>query len=280
MSENKFFLIDGHAQLFQSFYAIPELTTPTGDPINAVYGFTLMLRKLFKNQKPQYIAIAFDTKGITFRHKSFKEYKANRKSMPDNLQTQIPLLDKVIEAYGISTFSIDGFEADDVMGTIVNKLTKQNIETILVTKDKDMEQLIGDNVKMFDVKKNSFFDLEKFNEKWGIKPLQIIEILALAGDSSDNVPGVPGIGYKTALKLVKEWECIERILENTDKIKANKTKESLIKYADQARLSKFLVTIDQNVPIEFNLEMCKMTDIDEEKTKYIFKEYGFNSFLN
>lgn len=280
MPEKKFFLIDGHAQLFQSFYAIPELTTPAGDPINAVYGFTLMLRKLLKNQNPYYLAIAFDTKSITFRHKSFKEYKANRKSMPDNLQTQIPLLDRVIEAYDIPTFSLDGFEADDVMGTIANKLTKQSIETILVTKDKDMEQLIDDNVKMFDVKKNSFFDLEMFKAKWGINPLQIIEIFALTGDTSDNIPGVPGIGYKTALKLVTEWECIESILENTDSICAKKTKESLIKYADQARLSKFLVTIDKNVPIEFNLEKCRMTNINEEKTRQIFKEYGFSSFLN
>lgn len=280
MSEKRFFLIDGHAHLFQAFYAIPPLTTPKGEPINAVYGFTAMLRKLIRNQKPYFLAVAFDTKGPTFRHSSFKDYKANRKPMPDDLKPQVPLLERIINAYNIPTFSCYGYEADDIMGTIVKKLSKENIETILVTKDKDMEQLIDEKTKIFDLKKDVFYDIEMFQMKRGIKPAQMVEVLALTGDTSDNIPGVPGIGYKTAIKLIREWDSVEGILKNIDKINAKKTKESLAQFAEQARLSRYLATINTDVPIEFNLEQCRMNGINKEEINVLFEEFGFKSFLD
>lgn len=277
---NKFFLIDGHAQIFRSFYSIPPLTSLSGIPVNAVYGFTAMLRKLIKNKNPYYIAVAFDVKGPTFRHEMYKNYKANRKTMPDELIPQIPLIEKVVSAYNIPVYLQPGFEADDVIGTLVKILSEKGIETIIVTKDKDMEQLIDDNVKILDFQKDTILDLETFKTKREIEPNQMIEVLALAGDSADNVPGVPGIGYKTAIKLIKEWDSVEGVLSNIDKIRGKKTKENLTQFADQARLSRELVTINTKVPINFELENCRMESTNNENINKLFREFGFTSFLN
>ncbi len=279
MSQKALFLIDGHALLFQAYYAIPPLSTPKGDPINAVYGFTSMLRKLMKSQDPDYLAITFDTKAPTFRHEYFKDYKANRKPMPDDLRPQFPLLERVIKAYNIPIYSQDGFEADDIMGTISKKLSKENIKTVLISRDKDLEQLLDDNITMFDIKSNTFYDTDAFKAKRGVEPLQMIEILALVGDSSDNIPGVPGIGPKTATKLINEWDSVDGILNNIDKISAKKTKQSLMEYGEQAKLSRYLATINIKVPIDFDLEDCRVNEISEKETQTIFKEFGFKTFL-
>ena len=280
MSEVKFYLIDGHAFLFQAFYAIPSLTTPNGVPANAVFGFTAMLRRLIKKQKPYYLAITFDSRGPTFRHHYFSDYKANRKDMPDDLKPQLPLLERIIDAYDIPRFAYSGYEADDIMGTIAKELTNKNIETLIVTKDKDMEQLIDKNIKMFDTKKNIAYDMKMFEAKRGIKPSQMVDVLALVGDTSDNVPGVPGIGYITASKLIKEWGSVEGIQKNIDKIHSGRTKDNLIQYAEQANLSKYLVTLNTEVPITFDLEKCRMNGINEQEVNTIFEEFGFKSFLN
>ena len=279
MSQKTLFLIDGHALLFQAYYAIPPLSTPKGDPVNAVYGFTSMLRKLIKAQNPDYLAITFDTKAPTFRHEYFKDYKANRKPMPDDLRPQLPLLESVIKAYDIPVYSKDGFEADDIMGTISKRLSKENIKTVLISRDKDLEQLLDDNITMLDIKSNTFYDTKAFREKRGIEPLQMIEILALMGDSSDNIPGVPGIGPKTATKLINEWNSVDGVLNNIDKISAKKTKQSLMDYGEQAKLSRYLATIDLEVPIDFDLEVCRVNEINEKETQTIFKELGFKTFL-
>ena len=217
MSEN-FFIIDGHSQLYQAYYAITGLTTPKGQPINAVYGFTRMLRKIIKEDKPCYMAIAFDTKGPTFRHIEYKEYKSHRKPTPDDLVSQIPLLYDVINAYNIPLFAIQGFEADDIIGTISKKLSKENIECTIITIDKDMDQLIDKHIKIFNPRKKEIRDTEKLRKEKGIEPENVIDILALGGDSSDNIPGIPGIGYKTALKLIREWKSLENVISNVDKI--------------------------------------------------------------
>ena len=279
MSQKTLFLIDGHALLFQAYYAIPQLSTPKGDPVNAVYGFTSMLRKLIKTQNPDYLAITFDTRAPTFRHEYFKDYKANRKPMPDDLRPQFPLLEKVIKAYDIPIYSRDGFEADDIMGTISKKLSKESIKTVIISRDKDLEQLLDDNITILDVKNNTFYDTEAFKAKRGIEPLQMIEMLALVGDSSDNIPGVPGIGPKTATKLINEWDTVDGVLENIDKISAKKTKQSLMEYGEQAKLSRYLATINLEVPIDFDLEDCRVNENYEKDTQTIFKEFGFKTFL-
>lgn len=278
MSDN-FFIIDGHSQLYQAYYAITGLTTPSGQPINAVYGFTRMLRKIIREDKPCYMAIAFDTKGPTFRHIEYKEYKSHRKPTPDDLVSQIPLLYDVINAYNIPLFAIQGFEADDIIGTISKKLSKKNIECTIVTIDKDMDQLIDKHIKIFNPRKKEINDLEKMRKEKGIEPENVIDILALGGDSSDNIPGIPGIGYKTALNLIREWKSLENVISNVDKIKGKKRQENLLKYTELARLSKRLATIDTEVPFDFNLEACRLANFNNIKLNELFTNYGFNSFI-
>ncbi len=278
MSDN-FFIIDGHSQLYRAYYAITELTTPKGQPINAVYGFTRMLRKIIKEDKPCYMAIAFDTKGPTFRHKEYKEYKSHRKPTPDDLVSQIPLLYDVVNAYNIPLFAIQGFEADDIIGTISKKLSKENIECTIITIDKDMDQLIDKHIKIFNPRKKEIRDTEKLRKEKGIEPENVIDILALGGDSSDNIPGIPGIGYKTALNLIREWKTLENVISNADKIKGKKKQENLLKYAELARLSKRLATINTKVPLDFNLEACRLTNFNNIKLNELFTNYGFKSFI-
>ena len=278
MTEN-FFIIDGHSQLYQAYYAITELTTPSGQPINAVYGFTRMLRKIIKEDKPCYMAIAFDTKGPTFRHIEYKEYKSHRKPTPDDLVSQIPLLYDVINAYNIPLFAIQGFEADDIIGTISKKLSKENIECTIITIDKDMDQLIDKHIRIFNPRKKEIRDIEKLRKEKGIVPENVIDILALGGDSSDNIPGIPGIGYKTALNLIREWKSLENVISNVDKIKGKKKQENLLKYTELARLSKRLATINTKVPLDFNLEACRLTDFNNIKLNELFTNYGFKSFI-
>ncbi len=278
MSEN-FFIIDGHSQLYQAYYAITGLTTPSGQPINAVYGFTRMLRKIIKEDKPCYMAIAFDTKGPTFRHIEYKEYKSHRKPTPDDLVSQIPLMYDVVNAYNIPLYALQGFEADDIIGTISKKLSKENIECTIITIDKDMDQLIDKNIKIFNPRKKEIRDIEKLRKEKGIEPENVIDILALGGDSSDNIPGIPGIGYKTALNLIREWKSLENVISNVDKIKGKKKQENLLKYTELARLSKRLATIDTEVPLDFNLESCRLTNFNNIKLNELFTNYGFNSFI-
>ncbi len=278
MSEN-FFIIDGHSQLYQAYYAITGLTTPKGQPINAVYGFTRMLRKIIKEDKPCYMAIAFDTKGPTFRHIEYKEYKSHRKPTPDDLVSQIPLLYDVIDAYNIPLYAIQGFEADDIIGTISKKLSKEHIECTIITIDKDMDQLIDKHIKIFNPRKKEIRDTEKLRKEKGIEPENVIDILALGGDSSDNIPGIPGIGYKTALNLIREWKSLENVISNVDKIKGKKKQENLLKYTELARLSKRLATIDTEVPLDFNLEACRLTNFNNIKLNELFTNYGFKSFI-
>ncbi len=278
MPEN-FFIIDGHSQLYQAYYAINGLTTPSGQPINAVYGFTRMLRKIITEDKPCYLAIAFDTKGPTFRHIEYKEYKSHRKPTPDDLVSQIPLLYDVINAYNIPLYAIQGFEADDIIGTISKKLSKENIECTIITIDKDMDQLIDKHIKIFNPRKKEIRDTEKLRKEKGIEPENVIDILALGGDSSDNIPGIPGIGYKTALNLIREWKSLENVISNVDKIKGKKKQENLLKYIELARLSKRLATINTEVPLDFNLEACRLTNFNNIKLNELFTKYGFNSFI-
>lgn len=278
MSEN-FFIIDGHSQLYQAYYAVKGLTTPTGQPINAVYGFTRMLRKIIKEDKPSYMAIAFDSKGPTFRHAEYKEYKSHRKPTPGDLISQMPLLYDVVNAYNIPLYAIQGFEADDIIGTISKILSSKNIDCTIITVDKDMDQLIDKNIKIFNPRKKEIRDTEKLRIEKGIEPENVVDIIALGGDSSDNIPGIPGIGHKTALNLISEWKTLENVISNIDKIKGKKKQENLLKYKELGSLSKRLATINTEVPLDFDLEACRLTNFDNIKLKELFINYGFNSFI-
>ncbi len=238
-----------------------------------------MLRKILKEDRPSYMAIAFDSKGPTFRHKEYEKYKAHRKPTPEDLLSQIPLMFDVIEAYNIPIFAIQGFEADDIIGTISKRVSMESIECTIITTDKDMDQLVDKYVKVFNPRKKQIRNIDRIRNEMGIEPKSFIDVLALSGDSSDNIPGVPGIGIKTALDLIREWKSLENVLANTDKVKGKKRQENLLKYADSARLSMRLATINTNVPLDYNLDACRLTNFDNSKLNTLFNEYGFNSFL-
>ncbi len=282
-NRKKFILVDGQGLLYRAFYALPQLTTTYGQVVNAVYGFTMILIRLLEEEKPEYIVITFDTPVPTFRHKEFKEYKAHRKKMPDELISQIPLIKEIINNYNIAICSKEGYEADDVIGTIAKEAEKRNCNTIIVTGDKDAFQLISPHTKIMTTIKGvtevKIYDEEAIKKKYGVDPEKIVDILALKGDSSDNIPGVPGIGEKTAVALIKEFGSLENILNNTDKISKKSLREQIKKYEGQIKMSKMLATIVREVPIKYDFDSFKVKLPNYEELWKIFKKLEFKNLL-
>ena len=279
----KFILVDGQGLLYRAFYALPQLTTTYGQVVNAVYGFTMILIRLLEEEKPEYIVITFDTPVPTFRHKEFKEYKAHRKKMPDELIGQIPLIREIINDYNIAICSKEGYEADDVIGTLAKEAEKRNCDTIIVTGDKDAFQLISAHTKIMTTIKGvtevKIYDEEGIKKKFGVGSEKIVDILALKGDASDNIPGVPGIGEKTALALIKEFGSLENILNNPDKISKKSLREQIKKYEDQINMSKQLATIVREVPIDYDFDSFKVKLPNYEELWKIFKKLEFKNLF-
>lgn len=275
------FLIDAHSYLYQAFYAIRRLNAPDGRPVNAVYGFTNLLMRLFTEVRPEYIAVAFDSPGKTFRHARYKEYKATRKEMPTELRPQIPLIREIIEAFGVPTFSVEGYEADDIIAAIARHAERDGVDTFIVTRDKDAKQLLSERVRMFNTKDDSAYTPEDLKREWGIEPEQVIDLLALMGDASDNIPGVPGVGEKTALALIQEYGTLENVLANAEKVKGKKLAENLKAFAEQARMSRELVALNQDVPVKIeDLESWRRgVNLDAKKLAALFENLGFKRFL-
>ena len=234
------FLIDGSSYIYRAFFALPHLSNSNGLPTNAIYGFITMLLKVINDCKPDYLAIIFDTPAPTFRHEVYQEYKANRPEMPDNLIPQIPYIKSVVDGFNIPALEKEGFEADDIIGTISRAEEKKGMEVIIVTGDKDLLQLVNNNITVLDTMKDKRFDPKGVVDRLGVEPEKATDFLGLVGDSSDNVPGVPGIGKKTAVKLIEEYGDIANLLKNLETISHKKVKENLTKFADQALLSKQL----------------------------------------
>ena len=282
-NRKKYILVDGQGLLYRAFYALPQLTTTYGQIVNAVYGFTMILIKLLEEEKPEYMTIAFDTPVPTFRHKEFKEYKAHRKKMPDELISQIPLIKEIINNYNISIYSKEGYEADDVIGTLAKEAEKRNFDTIIVTGDKDAFQLISAHTKMMATIKGvtevKIYNEEDIRKKYGVGPEKIVDILALKGDASDNIPGVPGIGEKTALALIKEYGSLENILNNSDKIPKKFLREQIKKYENQIKMCKRLATIIKEVPMEYDFDSFKVKCPNYEKLWKIFQKLEFKNLL-
>jgi len=275
----KLFLVDGHSHLYRAFFALRGLSTPDGRPTNAAFGFTHMIRKLLQDYQPDYLAVAFDLPGPTFRHKLFAEYKETREAPPEELTLQIPMVHKVLEALQIPIYAKVGYEADDVLGTAARQAVEKGLEVVLVTGDKDAEQLVGPNVKLLDTKEDRVTTEETLREKYGFGPEKVVDMMALSGDTTDNVPGIPKVGPKTALKLIKEYGTLENVLAHAGEAKAPMLRKNLTDYADQARLSKELVTIDTQVPMEIDFEACKVTSTQPERVAPIYRELGFRRFL-
>jgi len=280
MADKKVFLIDGNSQAYQAFYAIKSgLSAPDGLPTNAVYGFTTMLQKIMREKKPDYLAVAFDTAAPTFRHEAFADYKANRKPMPDELVVQLDLIRSVLDAYRIPVFAVDGYEADDVLGTLAKAAARRGLTAVIVTRDKDALQLLDERVWVWDNKSDSYITLETLRSDMDIAPDQVIEMMALSGDATDNVPGVPGIGPKTALSLIQRYGTLENVLAHVDEVKGEKTRDRIRAHAGDARESKALVTIDTDVPLDIDFGALELSPPDKAALSAVFRRLDFRSML-
>ncbi|MFV1950436.1 MAG: DNA polymerase I [Nitrospinota bacterium] len=278
--KKRLYLIDGSSYIYRAFFAIRQyLSNSKGLPTNAIYGFAVMLLKILREQGPDYLAIVFDAKGKTFREEEYAGYKAHRPSMPDDLVPQIPYIHELVKAFNIPVLQIEGYEADDIIGTIAKRAEKEGYQVTIVSGDKDLMQLISPNVKMLDTLKNRLFGEKEVIEKFGVEPKRVVEVMALAGDTSDNIPGVPGIGPKTATALIKRFEDVETLLYNAEKVDSARIKEKLLRYKDQARLSRKLCTLVTDMDIDINIDDLKKKGIKQAEVIKLFKELEFASFL-
>lgn len=280
----KLVLIDGNSIIYRAFFALPLLNNDKGVYTNAVYGFTTMLLRILEEEKPTHMLVAFDAGKTTFRHKTYKEYKGGRQKTPPELSEQFPIVRELLDAFHIPHYELDQYEADDIIGTLSKVTDTADWEVTVISGDKDLLQLVSDNVTVL-VTRKGISEVDKYtpqylHEKMGITPDQIIDLKALMGDNSDNIPGVPGVGEKTALKLLKEYPTLEEVYENIDSLGGKKLKENLTNYKDEAFMSKELVTINRESPIEVKIDEITYNGYEENKVTKVFKELGFNSLLN
>ncbi|MDI3507994.1 MAG: polymerase [Clostridiales bacterium] len=281
---DKIMLIDGNSLLNRAFYALPMFTNAEGQYTNGVYGFLTMLYKVMEQEKPTHIAVAFDRRAPTFRHEQYDGYKAKRTGMPDEMASQLPVLKEVLTAMNIRIFEMDGYEADDILGTLANIAHQKGMEVVLVTGDRDVLQLVKPDVKVIITKRGitdvEVYDEQAITERYGIKPEQLIDVKGLMGDASDNIPGVPGIGEKTALRLIKQFGSLECVLEHIDEVSGDKLKKLLTEYREQAIMSKQLGSIQCCVPIDDDLDKCRCKGPDAVKLKEIYQRLDFKSLLS
>ncbi|WP_029267301.1 DNA polymerase I [Virgibacillus alimentarius] len=281
---NKLVLIDGNSIIYRAFFALPLLNNDKGIYTNAVYGFTTMLMRILEEEKPTHMLVAFDAGKTTFRHEQYKEYKGGRQKTPPELSEQFPVLKEVLNAFSIPHYQIENYEADDIIGTLATQGQERNWDVTIISGDKDLLQLVSDSVTV-NLTKKGISEVEQFTpthmeETMNISPHQIIDMKALMGDNSDNIPGVPGIGQKTAIKLLKQYKTLEEIYVNVNNISGKKLKENLITYKDNAKMSKELVTIKCDSPVEVTLEDLPYKGFAKNKVTSIFKDLGFQSLLS
>ena len=275
----KILLVDGSSILFRAFYALPHFTTTSNIPTSAVYGFLRMLIRIIKDEKPDYLAVAFDKKTLTFRHIEFKEYKAQRPKMPDELSLQFDIIREILDAFDIKHFEVDGFEADDVIATFVEQLKTRDINISILSSDFDLAQLIDENVELISPKKGvtkiEKIDKEKFIQEYGFEPTSVPDYKALLGDPSDNIEGIKGIGGKTATKIIQEFKNVENLLNDKEMCE----KYGIIGNEDKILQNKSLCVLVRNVPIAFELESLKISNFRTEKVKAILEKYEFKSII-
>jgi len=275
----RLYLIDGSSYFYRAYYAIQHLSTSSGLPTNAIYGFTRMLLKVINQHQPDYLAVALDRKEPTFRHEAYAEYKATRPPMPDDLAVQLPYIRQVVEALRVPVVDMAGYEADDIIGTLARKAKEAGVKTVIVSADKDTFQLVDEDVLIFDDLRGKWYDRTAVEEKFGVPPEQLVDLFALVGDSSDNIPGVPGVGIKTAARLIKEFGSLEGVLAEIRRVKGRRVQQSLEQHASQARLSKQLVVVERYVPLELELEDLRPGEPDTERVVELFRELEFNSLI-
>lgn len=279
----KLVLIDGNSIAYRAFFALPLLNNDKGIHTNAIYGFTMMLMKILEDEKPTHIMVAFDAGKTTIRHSTFSEYKGGRQKTPPELSEQFPYIRELLDAYGISRYELENYEADDIIGTLSLEAEKDGFEVKVISGDKDLTQLSSDKTTVA-ITKKGITEIEEYTpahikEKYGLTPEQIIEMKGLMGDASDNIPGVPGVGEKTAIKLLKEFQTVENLIASIDEVSGNKLKEKLEEFKDQALMSKELATIIRNAPVQIGLEAVEFEGFEQDRLVKFFKELGFNSLL-
>ena len=276
-ASDKLVLIDGSGYIFRAFHALPPMSRADGTPVNAVFGFTKMLLKLMDDLQPHSVAVIFDAGRLTFRNEIYAEYKANRSEPPEELVPQFSLVRQAAEAMSLPTIELPGFEADDVIATYAKLAKAQGRQTIIVSSDKDLMQLVNDDVEMLDPMKQRRIGKDEVFEKFGVSPDRVIDVQSLAGDSTDNVPGVPGIGIKTAAELITNFGSLEALLEGAETIKQPKRRQNLIEFAEMARISRKLVTLADDVDVPLSVEALKTPVRDQEKLAHFVSEQGFKS---
>jgi DNA polymerase-1 len=278
-ADRTIFLIDGTNNLYRAFHAIRELSNSQGLPTNAIYGFTGMLRKLMKDFDPRYMAVVFDTPEPTFRHEAYPEYKAHRPETPDSLIVQIPWVKRVLEVLRVPAIECPGWEADDIIGTLADRAARQGMQAVIVATDKDLLQLVGEGVSYFNPVKEQLLDAGAVEKLFGVRPSQVADVLALWGDATDNIPGVPGIGDKGAKDLIRRFGDLETLLREADSIENRRYREPLQQHGDAARLSRELATIRRDAPVTFDLESFRVRPPDQEAARRLFTELEFTAFL-
>jgi DNA polymerase-1 len=281
--KEKIMLVDGNSLLYRAFYALPLLQSSRGVYTNGVYGFFTMFNRILAEENPSHVVVAFDKSRDTFRQELYKEYKAKRLAPPDELKGQFGLLREVLKARNICYLELDGYEADDIIGTLCRQAGEKKLETVIVTGDSDTLQLVRDGVSVIMTRKGisdtQKYDPAKVKEKWEVEPEQMKDLKGLMGDASDNIPGVPGVGAKTAIKLIKEFGGLEELYEGLDRVKGKKLVEKLTEYREQAFLSRQLGTIVTDLDLGSDMEVYRIKEADYEGLKKIYKELEFNAFL-
>ncbi|WP_214481593.1 DNA polymerase I [Bacillus sp. SM2101] len=283
MDKNKLVLIDGNSIAYRAFFALPLLSNNKGIHTNAIYGFTMMLNKIIDEEKPTHMLVAFDAGKTTFRHETYSEYKGGRQKTPPELSEQFPFIRELLDAYKITRYELENYEADDIIGTLSKQAELDGFDVKVITGDKDLTQLSTSNITV-NITRKGITDVDTYTpefiaEKYGIKPAQIIDLKGLMGDSSDNIPGVPGVGEKTALKLLKEFGTVEQVLASIDQVSGKKLKEKLTDHTELAILSKELATINCEAPLSITVNDANFKGIDKEKVSGIYKDLGFESML-
>ena len=283
--KEKIVLIDGHSILNRAFYGLPDLTNSEGRHTNAVYGFLNIMFKILEEENPQYLTVAFDLSTPTFRHKMFPEYKGTRKAAAPEFREQVPLMKEVLKAMGVTCVELEGYEADDLLGTIAKKSEEKGLEVSLVSGDRDLLQLASEQIKIRIPKtKGGKTTVEDYYAKdvqalYQVTPTEFIDVKALMGDTSDNIPGIPGVGEKTATKIIAEYKSIENAMNHVDEIKPNKARESLREHYDKAVMSKELAAINVNSPIDYSWEDSRLQNLYTEEAYALFQQLEFKNLL-
>ncbi|MBU4030655.1 hypothetical protein KJ756_00580 [Patescibacteria group bacterium] len=281
----KFVIIDGNALIHRAYHALPPFKTKEGKLVNAVYGFASILFRVIKDLTPDYLAVAFDLAGPTFRDLEYKEYKAKRVKQPQEFYDQIPLVKELVVALSIPIFEQKGFEADDLIGTIIQKTKDKKVRNIIVSGDLDLLQLANGQTEIYTLKKGIkdtvVYDEEMIKERYGLVPSQLVDFRGLKGDSSDNIPGVPGIGEKTAVGLIQKFDSLENLYHNLGGSDLNpKLKARLLEYKDEAFFSRKLSEIKKDISIDFDLEKCRFGKFNREKIEALLEGWGFKSLID